>query len=191
MHPYLQRLEGVREGLHPDQEGGNDDGGGVVGAVVAASSQVPCKAAAMLGWQRPDTSQVWTERRERKPLTFPLCVLNLLISLDEHLPPPLRLRSHGLGQVAESVGVGQVQGLSQGWRWQDQSCWHAATTKRGETWLCAGDEPLTGSRREPKGRLDTASGHCTSYQPACWGASSTQSYWFPLSGGETRDTKQK
>lgn len=48
VNSYLQRLEGVWEGLHPDQEGGDDDGGGVVGAVVAACSQVPCKAEAML-----------------------------------------------------------------------------------------------------------------------------------------------
>lgn len=53
---YLQRLEGVREGLHPDQERGHDDGGGVVGAVVAPCSQVPCKAAPVLNWPQTDAS---------------------------------------------------------------------------------------------------------------------------------------
>ena len=38
--PYLKGLEGVGEGLHPDQEGGHDDGRGVVGAVVAAGQQI-------------------------------------------------------------------------------------------------------------------------------------------------------
>lgn len=36
--------------------------------------------------------------------------------------------------------------------------------------------PLTGSRREPRERPDTASGHCTFSRQACSGASSTQSY---------------
>ena len=38
--PHLKGLEGVGEGLHPDEEGGHDDGRGVVGAVVAAGQQI-------------------------------------------------------------------------------------------------------------------------------------------------------
>lgn len=45
--------------------------------------------------------------------TFPLGVLNFFVSLDEHVPPLLRLSSHWLRQVTESVRVGQVEGLDQ------------------------------------------------------------------------------
>lgn len=58
-----------------------------------------------------------------------------------------------------------------------------------EVALHAGAVPLTGSQPAPRGRQDTASGRCTSSRPACSGASSTQSYWFPLSDGRTRETE--
>lgn len=45
--------------------------------------------------------------------------------------------------------------------------------------------PLTGSQLGPRGRLDTALGHCMSFQQWYSDASSIQSYLFPLSGGQT------
>lgn len=67
LEAYLQCLEGVREGLHPDQEGGDDDGGGVVGAVVAPCSQVPWRAAARTELTDKHTNPLKSQEREQVP----------------------------------------------------------------------------------------------------------------------------
>lgn len=61
-----------------------------------------------------------SEKREKKEWkvkswlhTFTLNVLYFFISLHEHLPPFLRLRSHWLRQVTESCGIWQIKRL---WR---------------------------------------------------------------------------
>jgi hypothetical protein len=50
---HLQRAEGLGEGWHPDQVGGNNDGWGVVSVVVALDSHVSCNESTCLRASAP------------------------------------------------------------------------------------------------------------------------------------------